>query len=172
MRYKVPPARLSLMSEDSLWCKIDKNSIILSGVHTLVPIVFPLSRRFSLAGISTPHRGAANVLLKHRNSFRRKTLLRASFVSQKSSTDHRRSFALSSLESHGRGGNHANANGGTHAHANACVLKKGNTNFHSPKSDASLIGYRHSQIQLQNAAPPPGSSIKNHTNLFPRLSFN
>lgn len=66
MRYKVPPARLSLMSEDSLWCKIDKNSIILSGVHTLVPIVFPLSGLFSLAGISTPHHGAANVLLKHR----------------------------------------------------------------------------------------------------------
>lgn len=66
MRYKVPPARLSLMSEDSLWCKIDKNSIILSGVHTLVPIVFPLSGLFSLAGISTPHRGAANVLLERR----------------------------------------------------------------------------------------------------------
>lgn len=41
-----PPARLSLMSEDSLWCKIDKNSIILSGVHTLVPIVFLLGWLF------------------------------------------------------------------------------------------------------------------------------
>lgn len=83
MLYKVPPARLSLMSEDSLCCKIDKNSIILSGVHTLVPIVFPLSGLFSLAVISTPHRGAANVLLlllKHFREIRLEGKLSAGFI--------------------------------------------------------------------------------------------